>query len=111
MGKCWWPFLSLLGAGAALLPTELPLSGAALVGAGLSHTGPCSPGHREEPKDKGVLGVPGAQEEYILCKERGGGEAQDADGHPGAVLEGAALVELRYRAGHSPSWSKWVSVP
>lgn len=42
------------------------------------------------------------QEENILCKERDGGEApqswstspEDAGGHPGGVLEGAAPVEL-----------------
>lgn len=71
-------------------------------GSGLSHRGSCSPGDCEEPKDKGVLGVSGAQEENILCKERGGGEApqswstspEDAGGHPGGVLEGAGRVEL-----------------
>lgn len=29
---------------------------------------PCSPGYREETKDEGILGVPGAQEENILCE-------------------------------------------
>jgi len=35
---------------------------------------PRVPGDGEEAKDEGVLGVPGAQEENILCKERGGDE-------------------------------------
>lgn len=39
-----------------------------------------SPGHREEAEDEGVLRVPGAEEENILCKERGGAGARGAGG-------------------------------
>lgn len=61
-----------------------------------------SPGHREEAEDEGVLRVPGAEEENILCKERGGAGARGAGGVPSRAA-GAGC--------HSPSWSKCVWVP
>lgn len=77
----------------------------------LSHAEPRSPGDCEEAENERVLGVPGAQEENILCKERGGCEApwswstgpRDARGHPWLAIPVAKGKEQLCWSSISPS--------